>query len=406
MLVLFVFAMLLYLVPSAIAGTEKVLYAFKGGKDGETPVGSLVADAQGNLYGVTQSGGAYGIGTVFKLTHVGSGWKEEVLHTFGTENDGANPNGVIVDDAGNLYGTTTIGGGVQQLCPAGCGTVFMLTSTSGEHWKETVIHRFQPSKGDGANPYSALVRNKEGVMYGTTLYGGAGACHGGCGTVFVLRPIGKNHWTERVLYSFQGGSDGAQPYPGVTFDRNGDMYGTTYQGGSFGQGTVYQVTLSGGQWVEAVLYSFGGSPDGSGPGDSPVIFDKAGDIYGTTAYGGSPFCDCGTVFELQRRKGGWSESILHSFSGRKDGKYPFGPTTSGKGDLYGTTTRTVFELIPVSGKKWKETVLYEFQGGKDGNIPSGGLISSTRALYGLAAFGGDLSCGSGHGCGVVFEVSR
>jgi uncharacterized repeat protein (TIGR03803 family) len=412
-----ILTMALVLVPSTqAASNERVLYSFKGGLDGMTPVGTLAADAAGNLYGVTLSGGTYGGGTVFKLTPSGKTWKGVVLHAFGRGNDGVNPYSVTLDSAGNVYGVTAIGGGAQKLCSEGCGTVLELTKDSRGKWSDKIIHRFRPEQGDGAIPEGALILDATGNIYGTTIQGGTGSCNGGCGSVFEMSPAKGNGWNERVLYSFAGGSDGSFPYAGPVFDPHGSIYGTTYEGGAYGYGTVFRLVESSGQWTEEILYSFGTYPDGEGPGNSPLILDKKGNLYGTTAYGGSfacGCCGCGTVFALQRSsRGEWPESILHDFSGGKDDRYPFGVIFDEGGDLYGTTSGeingqkgTVFELVPSSGGQWKIRVLYGFRGGNDGKAPSGGVVRKAGKLYGVAAFGGDLNCGAGQGCGVVFEVS-
>jgi len=420
MALLAIFITSLALVPDAWAGgKEKVLYAFKGGNDGTAPVGALVADASGNLYGVTLSGGINGTGTVFQLAPSGKSWKETVLHTFGSGNDGAEPYNLTLGDAGKIYGTTVAGGGAQQLCSEGCGTVFALTRDAQGKWSEKVIHRFKPEQGDGAGPYGALILDASGTLYGTTSQGGTGSCNGGCGTVFEMTSGKGKQWTEQVLYSFAGGGDGSWLYGGLLMNAKGDtMYGTTGEGGQYGNGTIFQIALSGGTWTKTTLYNFRGYPtDGETPGDSSLIFDNVGNLYGTTAYGGTHACGCcgcGTVFELHSSNGHWSERILHDFSGEKDDRYPFGPILGGNGHLYGTTsgqingqTGTVFELIPASEKKheWQEQVVYGFRRGNDGYAPSGGVVRRAGDLYGVASFGGDLSCGEGYGCGVIFEIT-
>ncbi len=320
------------------AGKEKVLYAFKGGNDGTTPIGVLVADAAGNLYGVTLSGGAYGAGTVFELTRSGKAWMEVVLHAFGAVDDGADPYNLIIDGSGKIYGTTVAGGGAQELCSEGCGTVFALTRNSKGRWSEQVIHRFKPSQGDGSGPYGMLIRDASGNIYGTTSQGGTGSCNGGCGTVFEMRRGKGSAWNAGVLYSFLGSDDGSWLYGGLVMDAKGTMYGTTGEGGPNNSGTVFQMALSGGKWVKTTLYSFGGYPDGETPTDSSLVLGKSGNLYGTTQNGGSyacGCCGCGTVFELSGSNGEWTESILHDFTGKKDEAYPFGPILDGAGDLYG-----------------------------------------------------------------------
>ena len=395
------------------AGKEKVLYAFKGGRDGTTPVGVLVADAAGNLYGVTLSGGAYGGGTVFRLVPSDTGWKESVLHAFGKGDDGVSPYNLVLDGGGSIYGTTAGGGGAQKLCPEGCGVVYAITRDPQGIWSEKVVHRFQPEQGDGSTPNGALILDAKGNIYGTTTQGGTGSCNGGCGTAFEMTPAKDGSWNERVLYSFAGGDDGSFPYAGLLFGANGDMYGTTSEGGPNNNGTVFQLASSNGKRVKSTLYSFGGYPDGELPGSSSLVADKAGNLYGTTQVGGSfacGCCGCGTVFELRDLSGEWTENILHDFSGKKDDRYPFGPILDGAGNVCGTTSGsihgqsgTVFELV-ASGSGWKERAVYAFRPGSDGYAPRGGVLERARDLYGVAAFGGDLNCGEGRGCGVVYGI--
>jgi uncharacterized repeat protein (TIGR03803 family) len=245
---------------------EKVLYSFKGGNDGAVPIGNLVADAVGNLYGVTEYGGAYGSGTIFKLTRSAHGWKESVLHTFGTGNDGVGPFGLAIDGVGHIYGTTIGGGGAQKLCPEGCGTVFTLIPTSSGHWKETVLHRFRPSEGDGSNPYAPPVLDRSGSLYGTTAYGGTGSCNGGCGAVFRVIRTKSGRWKEDVLYSFHG-TDGRYAESTPIFDSTGNLYGTTAFGGEYDNGVAFKLSPSKGGWTETLLHNFAGSTaDGAFPG--------------------------------------------------------------------------------------------------------------------------------------------
>jgi uncharacterized repeat protein (TIGR03803 family) len=407
----------LVLVPCARAsGKEKVLYSFKGGNDGTTPVAALVADNAGNLYGVTVSGGAYGDGTVFELARSGRGWRESVLHTFGGTGDGRGPyGGLVLDGAGDLYGTTESGGIVTGGCsPNGCGTVFKLTHLPGGGWRETLLHKFNWNKGDGAQPVAGVIFDKMGNVYGTTISGGTGSCNGGCGTVFKVAPTKTGSWSEDVLYSFND-TDGKYAESSLIFDADGNCYGTTAFGGEYGNGVAFELTPSGGSWTETVLHSFYGSPsDGAFP-DGGLVFDKAGKLYGATESGGGyscGCCGCGIVFALAKGSDGqWSEAILHDFSGGKDGRYPDSPLLlDGAGSLYGgasgdnTQAGDVFEISP-SGASWGIRVLYTFTGGKDGRFP-GSVIGRGAELFGTASLGGDPRCGGGNGCGVVFEIEK
>jgi uncharacterized repeat protein (TIGR03803 family) len=226
-----------------------------------------------------------------------------------------------------------------------------------------------------------------------------------------MMPNKGKGWSERVLYSFTGGDDGSWLYGGLTVDATGAMYGTTGEGGQYDNGTVFQMILSGGKWTKTTLHSFRGYPDGGSPAET-LVRGKSGQLYGTTAYGGTHACGCcgcGTVFELRKSNGQWTVGVVHDFTGRKDGRYPGSLLVDKMGDLYGGAsgdTRhagNLFELTPHSGQ-WGVRVPYTFTGGRDGEFP-GGVILQGGKLVGPAAVGGDPNCGEGHGCGVVFEVT-
>jgi uncharacterized repeat protein (TIGR03803 family) len=266
-------------------------------------------------------------GTVFKLDTTG---RETVLHSFTGTPDGAIPRAALVRDAaGNLYGTTVFGG-----ASIGYGTVFKLDTTG----KETVLHSFTAT--DGSGPVAALVRDAAGNLYGTTAYGGASLS----GTVFKLDTSG----TETVLHSFTGRADGAIPYAALVRDHAGNLYGNTAYGGASGYGTVFKLDTTG---RETVLHSFTGASDGASPFDA-LVRDPAGNLYGTATFGGDPFCSsgCGTVFKLDTTG---KETVLHSFTGRADGAIPAGLVRDPAGNLYGTTYYggafgygVVFKLTP------------------------------------------------------------
>jgi uncharacterized repeat protein (TIGR03803 family) len=254
------------------ASTETVLHSFAGPPDGYAPRGGLIRDAQGNLYGTTSFGGAYGNnGTVFKLDSAGT---ETVLHSFTGSLDGAYPLADLIRDAqGNLYGTTDLGG------VSGYGSVFKLDSTG----SLTVLHSFAGG-ADGANPSSGMINDPQGNLYGTTYAGGVYSY----GTVFKLTPTG----VETVLYSFAGNPDGSNPSGGLVRDAQGNLYGTTSFGGAYYYGTVFKLTPN---RTETVLYSFTSGNDGGLP-YAPLIRDKQGNLYGTTNVGGT--YNYGTVFEV------------------------------------------------------------------------------------------------------------
>jgi uncharacterized repeat protein (TIGR03803 family) len=388
--------------PSAHGQTFTVLHSFKGGTDGEGPNGSVVRDAAGNLYGTTEYGGGGtcftgdGCGTVFKVDTAG---KETVLYSFTGGADGALPlASVIRDAAGNLYGTTEAGGDLTCNDGVGCGTVFKL-DTDG---KETVLHSFTGK--DGTSPIAGVIRDAAGNLYGTTPQGGAFSS----GTVFKLDTSGN----ETVLYNFmggRGGTDGSYPDGALIRDAAGNLYGTTQLGGNYSFGTVFKVDSTG---KETVLYRFFGGWNGRNPSGG-VIMDKGGNLYGTTEVGGDSFD--GTVFKLSPVG---NKPVLYHFTGGADGVYPVaGVIADTAGNLYGTTQfgggiacfggscGTVFKL----DKTGNETVLHSFTGGADGATPVAGLVRDAAGnLYGTAYFGGDVSgsfCAGVGGCGVVFKIA-
>jgi uncharacterized repeat protein (TIGR03803 family) len=280
--------------------TFTTLHGFNGPPDGAMPTGGLVMDAAGDLYGTTQYGGAAGYGMVFKLTRSGSSWILHPLYSFpGGSNDGFLPySGVTIGPDGNLYGTTQGGRG-----GAGYGTVFKLSPPASVckstfcPWTETVLYRFGGGS-DGAAPYAPVVFDGVGNLYGTTYNGGASSCSefgNGCGVVFKLTRSGSG-WTETVLHAFLNLPDGAYPKSGLVFDQAGNLYGTTTIGGTFDDiaGTVFQLSPSGSGWTENVIHSFDSNDDGNSP-QGGLVFDNLGNLYGTTAFG--PIAN-GSVFEL------------------------------------------------------------------------------------------------------------
>ena len=393
------------LVTSAWAGADQVLHSFNmNGRDGVTPQAGLVIDAAGVIYGTTEDGGEFTAGTVFSLTPPATTgpWTEKILYSFDNNQvDGAFPvAGLIFDAAGkNLYGTTLVGG------THGAGTVFELERT-GKGWKEEVLYSFNDDGTDGVNPYASLVFDAAGNLYGTTHNGGDGF-----GTVFELIPSGGGVWTEKLLHKFQNnGKDGTQPLAGLTFDSFGNLYGATPGGGKTGFGIVFELTPAAGHWTEKVLHQFqNDGEDGISP-QSGVILDSAGNLYGMT-YGGGVF-GYGTVYELIPSAGGsWAGKLLHKFQNNgKDGFQPMSPLIMDRaGNLYGTTTGgganasgTVFTLVPQLSGVWAETKLHDFKNnGRDGLAPAVGLVfDAQRNLYGTTPTGG------AHDEGVVFEIPR
>lgn len=346
--------------------------------------------------------------------------KEKVLHEF-TLQSGITPTAALtLGSNGNLYGTTSSGGGSHCTVHGGCGTVFQLTVGKNGKWSERVLHSFRSDGRDGVGPGSGVIFDSLGNLFGTTLGGGAD----GAGTVFELMPDANGEWTEKLLHTFNSdGKDGTLPLAGVTFDTDGNVYGTTEAGGVYNDGTVFRLTPSkDGKWRETLLHSFvDNGKDGNSP-DAGLIFDIAGNLYGTTVGGGGGACTggCGTVFELVRDgNGGWTEKVLHRFSHGydKDGYYPTANLIlDAKGGLYGTTNGggsfgegTVFRLTHRANGEWTEKVLHSFDwNGKDGYYPDASLIfDASGNLYGATSLGGTGQCtliGIIVGCGTVFRL--
>lgn len=301
------------------AGKETVLYNFTGGADGGTPWGELIRTKTGVLYGTTTAGGASGVGTVFEI----AGKKEIVLYSFAGGADGANPEaGLTLDAAGNLYGTTAQGG------TSGNGTVFKLSpgKTKGASWTESVLYSFGTGS-DGANPVGGVSFDSAGNLYGTTSYGGAY----GYGTVYQL--VAGNSWAENILYNFQNANDGAVPYSGLIADKSGNFYGAATEGGTNGGGTIFELTSSAGVWSFNVVYSVPGW--GISGTFRNVALDASGNLYGTTHCDGT--YGSGTVYELTPSGGSWNYNQLYNFTGGSDGQYSVSNPVVISGKIYGTT---------------------------------------------------------------------
>ena len=442
------FATILMMAASCPAQVQTVLLRFNARSDGSGPRGGLIVDSVGNLYGATTWGGDGqtdicrngkfgGCGTVFELSPPapGSGkWTETVLHVF-LNTDGFYPTGnLVMDAAGNLYGTTAYGG------TNGRGNVYQLSPpvVPGDPWTANTIYSFQFSPLDGQNPYAGLVIDGAGNLYGTTTYGGA--CNEG--TVFELSPPATQGapWTEQVIHDFHWycngsySSDGAVPQSSLVLGKNGQLYGTTGNGGGqFGHGIVFRLSPpSRGQttWSSLVLYTFNGGPDGQYPLANLSYY--GGSLYGTTSTGGDVACNfdqtgCGVVFQLSPAGPGqpWTFNTIYSFTGAGDGQNPYaGVIVDKNGALYGTTDGggslncddnyshgcgVVYQLTPPVnlGDPWTQSTLYAFSGDVDGrNSVAPLVIGKNGALYGTTFAGGNMQCtdyGSS-GCGVVFKL--
>jgi uncharacterized repeat protein (TIGR03803 family) len=392
---------------------EHVIYDFQGGADGAGPEGTLIADASGALYGTTTYGGisgctfGAGCGTVFKLAPNGNAYVHTVLYKFLGASDGDGPgSGVIADSSGALYGTTEYGGS------DGDGIVFRLTP-SGSSYKETVLYTFTGGQ-DGNAPLAGLTIDSAGDLFGATLLGGGGGtqCHvsGGCGTLFELQRSGSSY-TERVIYRFRGGRDGATPSSPPVFVGN-DLYGTAATGGgsrscggapiNTGCGTIYKLTPNGNSYRLRVIYRFMGQPDDAANPFAGLTIDARGNFYGVGQYGGAQ--NQGAVFVLKRSGKARTEKLLHSFGASGDASYPLaGLTLGANGLLYGASEYggspgdgTVFD-VETSGA---ERVLLAFTGGASGANPGGGILAFHGALYGTATYGGTSSSAAG----IVFKL--
>jgi len=391
----------------AAAQTETVLHSFKAGKDGFQPWAGLTFDSSGNLFGTTTAGGFYGVGTAFEFTpKAGGGWTETVLHTFNNNGrDGYAPlAGLIIDSSGNLFGTTANGGS------QGAGTVFELTPKAGGGYAEKILHSFLKITTDGNTPIGGLIIDSAGNLYGTTQNGGRNHY----GTVFELSPSTGGTWTETILWNFNN-ANGANPRAGLVFDSAGNLYGTTEKGGQFNFGAVYELSpSSGGTWAEVVSHNFGGISGDVAYPDASLIFDSSGNLYGTGSYGGSR--GGGGVFELTVRPSGTSYTVLYFFNdvNGSDGYNSQSPVIfDSAGNLYGTTSAggsgtceqvgvvigcgAIFKLTPSAGNSWTETLAYSFNFASTGYVqgPESGLISDASGkLYGTTFGGGSLGDGT------------
>ncbi|MGD0416243.1 MAG: choice-of-anchor tandem repeat GloVer-containing protein [Terriglobales bacterium] len=402
--VIVVLTFLLFSVGSGLAGTETVLYSFTGGTDGAQPyLAGVIFDSAGNLYGVTQYGGAYNQGTVFKLTpSPGGTWTETVLYSFTGGADGANPQGgLATDGAGDFYGTTYAGGEDNDQC----GTLFEINSGL----QFSVLHTFDDMwKWDGylldACAPQADVKYSGGNIWGTTEYGGGVSEHG---AAFALFSDGIYR-----IWALQG-SNGAFPFGGlVTFGENNWAYGTSSYAARRDGGNVFETVYDA---EVRIVHPFkcSGKYGCSPAGDLATQVNENGVwvMYGANMGGGSS--NQGTIYQLTQKPDTywpydeWTVSLLHSFSG-SEGTYPYGGVVLGPtGAIYGTTYQggtensgTVFQLTPVANNKWSLTVLYSFSGGTDGNAPTGSVVLDNAGnLYGTTNYGG------AYGQGVVYEVT-
>jgi uncharacterized repeat protein (TIGR03803 family) len=393
----------------ALANATEI-YNFLRGSDSAFPKGGVVLDSAGNIYGTASQGGINvgscldsSCGTVYELTKgTGSIWTETLLYQFQAPPDGSYPMGSLVrDSAGNLYGAAFYGG-------INCGTVFKISGST-----ETILHTFQGGS-DGCSPQAGLTMDSSGNLYGTTsgLYSSNNGA-GGSGSVYELSPDGNGGFNYSVIYLFKSGDfDGSAPVSSLTLDSSGNLYGTTSAGGGtlprcdskFPQsscGTVFELSpVAGGGWNEKVIHTFHGTAEGFSP-FTGVTFDDAGNLYGTTQTGGPltnncPRAGCGVVYALSPRGDGtWEEKTLINFQGGADAYFPVSNLTYYRGLFYGFTddqsydVATIYKLTPLGKGQWSEAVVYRFGLVTDGGFQVGTpFIASDGTIYGASTYGG------------------
>ncbi|HVI06684.1 MAG TPA: choice-of-anchor tandem repeat GloVer-containing protein [Candidatus Binatia bacterium] len=417
----------LTLAASAAATQYKVIYTFQNLSDAYQPQTQMIADGAGNLYGVTQFGGAHGLGTVFELSPGSNGtWTEKILYSFAEGTDGGQPwAGVVMDKNGNLYGTTSAGGDASCTPIHGyCGVAYELSPNSNGTWTETVLVDF--TGDNGLTPYGNLILDGAGNLYGTTQGGGPN----GWGIVFELSPNGDGTWSENILHGFGKDGNGAKPYSNLVFDAQGNLWGTTTDGGlladclyQYGCGTVFEMTpQAGGGWSEKAVLAFDG---GNGATPAGLIFDASGDVFGTTYYGGPGSCSglvvggCGEIFELVAGNGSYKPRIIQQFQ-KEPVAQPQGIIFDSQGNMYGTSfyggvntcaganqpCGTIYKGAPNGRGGFTFSVLYDFPGeSTNGFWPYAPLtIDGAGNIYGSTGNGGNLSCGISGGCGVVYQI--
>jgi uncharacterized repeat protein (TIGR03803 family) len=377
-------------VPAAGAQTFNVIYSFNQNSIGAQPNAGVTLDRNGNIYGTAYFYGL-GYGTVYKLTNRNGVWMPTVLYEFQGGDDGANPaSRVVFGPDGALYGTTSMGGGSG--CEShGCGTVFRLAppasacKTSLCLWTETVLYRFT-NGADGAVPeYGDLIFDSAGSIYGTT-----SGSNVSLGSVYKLTKSGGT-WTETTLYTFQGGSDGFFPLGGVVFDHAGNLYGSMETG-------IFELSPSDGGWTESVIHTFDGMNEGFSS-EAGVVFDSAGNLYGSADIEG-PNGD-GSIFEMTLSGGSWNLNIIH------DGGNLVGTNLNfdAAGNLYGARISgrgddgEAFKMSLVDGS-WTYTLLHTFSGGNQGDSPYEGMVMDANGnLWGTTEGGGE------HNYGIVYEIT-
>ncbi len=391
------FALVAMLASGARAATvTKVIYSFAGANDGEYTDTDLVIDSAGNLYGTSVQGGAFGGGTVFRLTPSGNGWIHTVLYSFTGGADGGEPyKGVTLDVQGNLYGTAVTGG--TGSCEGGCGVVYKLTNSGGS-WSQSVIHYFSGGN-DGSGPGAGLTIDNHGNLYGMAPTGGAN----GLGVIYRLNPDTSGNWKFKVIHTFTGGTDGATGSAGRLLLHSGHLYGVATAGGANGKGAAFELTPSqAGEWNLNTIYAFKGQPDAGFPYGG-LLLDASGNLYGTTYYDGAN--NLGSVYQLSpAATGQWKEKVLYSFKGGRNGQNSISNLVfDAAGNLYGTTSEggaacscgTIFKLAPGANGMWTESVTHRFHGPPDGAFAYNGMVADSAGnFYGATVHGGTGDDGS------------
>jgi uncharacterized repeat protein (TIGR03803 family) len=388
----------------ASAATYSTIFRFNG-TNGLQSRSGLVADSQGNLYGVTASGGSNaclpkGCGVVFELSPAtGGGWTEKVIYTFkGAPSDTAFPvTDLVFDTHGNLFGGTEAANGASA--------IFELTPGTGGAWTEKIIFNFSAVY---FSPTGQLAFDSKGNLYGTVIGGPTFENYGG---VYEITPQSNGTWVANLIHGFTDtDGDGEQPFGGVVVDGQGNVYGTTYRGGTNNWGIVYELTPNNGTFTEKILHTFTNLSDGGNP-NVPLLLDSSGNLYGTTGGGGPVDSPYGLVYELSPNGSTWTETVLYNF-----GRYPAASLGSNvvfdsHGNLYGTTQDggtqcngpgcgTVFKLTPQTSGPWKSTTLHVFASAGDGSVPVAGVVLDPAGnIYGITEFGGDRD-----GKGTIFEI--
>lgn len=396
-----VLAIVLAAVPTLQAQTYKVLHNFTGGADGSNPQAGLAMDRAGNLYGTASDGGNAGFGAIYRLVHTGPNWILYPLYDFQGAYDGASPLGPLtIGPDGAFYGTTLAAGS------HGNGVLFRITPpptvppSAFTPWDETVLYAFDALGGEQP-VYPQLIFDQAGNLYGAAQFGGSHQA----GAVFELSPTGGG-WTEQPLYTgFEGDSPtGSQPYSGVVMDRAGNLYGTTSIGGDPGDGVVYEISPTQSGWVQTILHSFKNGTDG-GLSFGGLVMDQAGNLYGGTVSGGA---GCGVIYELSPSNGGWIFAPIYTLPS-VHGQCGGGPyetlTLDAAGNLYGTafadgadSAGMVFKLSNSNGS-WTLTDLHDFSFGTEYFPYSAVTIGTDGNLYGTASGGGT------YDHGVLWEIT-